>query len=1234
MLFYGADQKGNSLLIKFAHRGFKTVEVTLHLATSDGRLYVLPGNPDTTMVSSFNQEWATAGLKIELLQAHQRWRIVYNGMLRNLNQGDECNNENVQHVRLNCLFIVHAIPQRWPEDWSPKLHANVLAREPWRSPEWMNKIKQLDYTGTDYIGSMIGEVGYNDGTNSTLFLRGLHQHRWGNHESYEFNKSATLFGSMMYGALFYLDTSSTKHCFPTIQCGQFRDNNEETLEIDKMEFNLSDFAQKELMSPSEHRIWFTARGKDYNLLMKFNESVMFYYGQPWDWENKIISVKLELNGRPGFGLLQLCNSYNGPSQPPRKLQYLKQLSVHVVMSDYVLRFDDEKCQRENIVGGKAFSLAISTSIKDADFVVAKGFCITVFGLELQLRAHKSLQKAIEDIEHVSVGRKDGDLQECCDRAVQIIQSTPVVGEVRESILKAIHNLEAEEGSNKPHKYAIRSSAIGEDNDETSAAGQNSTYLGVQGVDNIVQSVAKCWASLFSYQSVKYRKQHSMFIKSSMGVCVQQMVEAEAAGVMFTRHPTTGDPSNIVITANYGLGETVVSAAVEPDTIIVRKSLDDKLTVESSTPGNKQQKMVTSDDGLITVDLTEQESKEVCISKEISLRLAAIGVYLENLFGSARDIEWAVVGEQIYLLQARPITTLYTWTDFELIHELDTEVPSDIDILTTANISEVLPYPLSPLSMSLYTSRFNDVCNLACGVFDRNMITIVTSRCMLNYYNMFVQKVGKNISLISKVADMAVSGHLVITPEIHKIGLERNGDISTYLRFRKLYDMFIEALKSDASAKAAIRIRESIVLNPEDFDTAYSLYNEISKHFSEYYDILLHHLTSSRACVTYQILAMSFLTSGYVDFVPDHFSDIALLLGSANDVISGQVVKRLQKIVKYLKKCEVHEEFQKLNPTKAIDWLKINCPPAAKEFENVLREHGYRSIQELDFMTEPWSLRPEDLIVTLQTMTSADELDKMKQQLTTKETIALLKTPKSWIIRSILNKIVPLCRNAVVRRELTKAAFVYIVHKIRLAYRRLEKLMILEEYLPSENLIFFFTNEEIGEILNHRNTSLVQKAIRRRRLYPYLEELRYSELNTGMPIPIKDDSQIERLLATDGSIKIQGTPVCGGSVLNRACVITNFSDTHKIQNGDILITRTTDIAWSPFFTLLSGVVTELGGIISHGAVIAREYGLPCIIAATHATHLFKTGDKVLLVADTGVLQLVERPEEKEETETAK
>ncbi|XP_078047506.1 rifampicin phosphotransferase-like isoform X2 [Augochlora pura] len=1236
MLFYGTDQAGNSLLIKFTRRGFKTVEATLHLTISDGRLYVLPGYPDSTIVSSLNQEWTIADLKIEVLKAHHRWRIIYNGMLRDLSKGDKCNDNNVQHVRLNFLFIANSAPLRWPEDWSPKQHADALAREPWRSPEWINKIRQLDYTGTDYIGSLLGEVRFNDGVTSTLYLRGLHQHRWGKHESYEFKESVTLFGATKFGALFYLNTSSTKHSFPTIQCGQLKDSNEAIREIESMGFALSDFTEKKLTSNSEHITWCRAGGKDYDILMKLGESVTLYHGQLRNWENKIIPVKLEFNGRSGVGLLQLCNSYNGPSRTatPRKLQLLKQLHVPVNRSDYVVFFDNVKCQNENITGGKGFSLATLTSIKNADFIVPKGFCITVFGLELQLHANKELQKVIDDIEHVNVGKKAGDLQKYCDTAVRVIKSIPVVDEVWESIIEALNHLEAEEGNNKPHKYAIRSSAVGEDSEETSAAGQNATYLGVQGADRVIRSIIKCWASLYSYQSVIYRKQHSMFTKSSMGVCVQLMVDADAAGVMFTRHPTTGDPSNIVITANYGLGETVVSGAVEPDTIIVHKSWDDELTVNSITPGSKRQMMLTNDNGLITVDLCEVESKSVCISEGIALRLAAIGTKLENLFGSARDIEWAVVGKQIYLLQARPITTLYNWTDFELTHELDTSVPSDIDILSFANLGEVFPDPLSPLTISMFVKPFNDAIRTANTISGVNFFNVVSMRGTLNYYNLFVNQPDKDITLINKVSDIALCGHVMITPEIYKVALERNGSCSTYKRYYTLCTLAKDILQNRCVDTTARQLDGSITFNLENIYTAYSLYNEIIKSLPKYMEMVDCHSLATRGSVVYQILMMAILTNGYDDIVPDHYSDIAILLGTVNNIVSGQVVTSLKKIVKYLKVCELDEEFKKLDPTKAMDWMKVNCPPASKEFENVLKEHGHRCIQELDLMMEPWSLRPDILITTLQTMVSLTNVDNTKQDLTAKETVALLKTPKSKTVRSILNLIVPLSRTSVARRELTKSLFVNVIHKYRLAFKKLGRLMVLEEYLPNADLIFFLTLDEIGKVLNHHNRSFVQRAIRRHRLYPKLKQLRFPEVNTGMPLPIKNNTEIDRFLTTDSSIKIQGTTVCVGSVLNRACVITDLSETHKIQNGDILITYATDIAWSPFFTLLSGIVTELGGLISHGAVVAREYGLPCIVGATGATRLFKTGDTVLLVADTGVLELVKRYEEDENTKTPK
>lgn len=123
--------------------------------------------------------------------------------------------------------------------------------------------------------------------------------------------------------------------------------------------------------------------------------------------------------------------------------------------------------------------------------------------------------------------------------------------------------------------------------------------------------------------------------------------------------------------------------------------------------------------------------------------------------------------------------------------------------------------------------------------------------------------------------------------------------------------------------------------------------------------------TSRVSVIYQIFAMGLLTSGYKDLVQEHFSDIAILLSSCSDIVSGEVVTGLNKIVHYIKTNEKGEEFKKIDPSKGIDWLKINCPQAAKELDNFLKQHGYRCIQEMDFISEPWSLRPQDLISTLQ-----------------------------------------------------------------------------------------------------------------------------------------------------------------------------------------------------------------------------------------------------------------------------
>lgn len=176
----------------------------------------------------------------------------------------------------------------------------------------------------------------------------------------------------------------------------------------------------------------------------------------------------------------------------------------------------------------------------------------------------------------------------------------------------------------------------------------------------------------------------------MAVVVQKMVEAEAAGVLFTRHPLNGDPSLMVITANYGLGESVVSGKAEPDTFYVRRSFKDSVEYLGAEAGAK--KILIEMDGESTkeVEVDEDKRKQICLSPEVTLVLAELSVVMEKFFGTPRDIEFAVTKDKrIYLLQSRPITALNSFTDYEIIHEMDSAVMGGNDIVTKGNVGEVI-----------------------------------------------------------------------------------------------------------------------------------------------------------------------------------------------------------------------------------------------------------------------------------------------------------------------------------------------------------------------------------------------------------------------------------------------------------------------------------------------------------------------------------------------------------------
>lgn len=221
-------------------------------------------------------------------------------------------------------------------------------------------------------------------------------------------------------------------------------------------------------------------------------------------------------------------------------------------------------------------------------------------------------------------------------------------------------------------------------------------------------------------------------------------------------------------------------------------------------------------------------------------------------------------------------------------------------------------------------------------------------------------------------------------------------------------------------------------------------------------------------------------------------------------------------------------------------------------------------------------------------------------------------------RRALRFFLPRCQSYVQHRERTKSLLIAYIHELRKAYGILAILMQRDGLLPDTNLIYHLTHQEIGQVLDDQARSfLISKAMRRRRFYAEWKKLEFEEFNWGVIKP----KNLHPGNVTDASKMVKGTPVHEGTVTGRACVCKSFADVAKIQAGDILIARSTDVAWSPYFPILSGVVTELGGLISHGAVVAREYGLPAIVGASNATDIIADGELIFMDAMAGTITCV-------------
>lgn len=451
--------------------------------------------------------------------------------------------------------------------------------------------------------------------------------------------------------------------------------------------------------------------------------------------------------------------------------------------------------------------------------------------------------------------------------------------------------------------------------------------------------------------------------------------------------------------------------------------------------------------------------------------------------------------------------------------------------------------------------------------------------------MFSKIYGENDTVTNMALDLSVFGHLVRNDEMVSVVLRHYGKISRWQKLKYLFDTLKCVWGASDILKKAIEINKMIDVNIEETDDANIAHKKIQEGLIVFAELARYHAIVSRASVFYQFVAMNILARETVEITPDHYHDISLLFACHENVISADIPKKLQQLAKAISEANLTTAFLKTPSENCVEFLEQHPPNTIhKEFIKFLAEQGHRSLREFELQANSWGTNPATVIDFVKNILRNGNFGKTSKSLSIEETVAKLVTTKSNVARFLLKFIVSKSRNAVARREATKCELSRFNNKLRRMYALLANKLKAEGKIPDTELIYHFSDYEIGQIIaDDHPPVLVKKALLRRRLYHKWDVLKFPEICRGIPIP----ESKETIAYTTKTLEVKGTPVCMGEVQARACVIVDLQDVEKLQQGDILITYSTDTAWSLYFPMISGIATELGGLISHGTYIMRK-----------------------------------------------
>src|SRR5438132_932140 len=840
------------------------------------------------------------------------------------------------------------------------------------------------------------------------------------------------------------------------------------------------------------------------------------------------------------------------------------------MGGYVLGFQEIDQTQVAIVGGKGAHLGELSRIEGIR--VPAGFCVTTDAFRRIMAEAPSIDERLDRLSRLNPDDREA-IRTLSAEIRRTIEGIAIPNDLAAAITLALARL------GKHAAYAVRSSATAEDLPTASFAGQQDTYLNIVGPAAILQHINQCWASLFTERAVTYRLRNGFDHREvHMAVVVQQMVFPEAAGVLFTADPVTSNRKVAAVEATFGLGEALVSGLVNADAYKVRdgdvvaKAVATKqLAIRASPRGGTQEEAIDP-------ELQEQPA----LTDAQVVRLAQVGRRIEAHFGHPQDVEWCLVDDGFQIVQSRPITTLFP------IPAVDDQ---ENHVYISVGHQQMMTDPIKPLGLSFSQMTTARPMYEAGG---RLFVDVARDLASPTIRARLLEMAGKSDPLIGDALQSILErGDFIPSlPDEGPRGAPAGGAPAPIETDPAIVtDLIARNQESIAALKRDIRMKSGSAL----FDFILADIQELKRIL---FDPRSHQVFMGAMEATWWLneqlrawLGEKNAADTLTQSVPHNVtSEMGLALLDVADVIRPH-----SEVVAFLQHVEDEgflDELAKLaGGREARDAIRA-----------FLDMYGMRCVGEIDITRPRWSERPTTLIPVLlghvknfEPGAGEQRFEQGRREAWKKEQELLERLralPDGERKAEETKRMIDRVRTFIGYREYPKYGMVsrYFVYKQALLEEagRLVQAHVLRE----KEDIFYLRFQELHEVA--RTAHVDEQLIAQRK-----DAFRSYQALTPPRVFTSDGEVIAGAYRRDGvpAGALVGLPVSAGTIEGRARVIRDLAGT-DLEPGDILVTAYTDPSWSPLFVAIAGLVTEVGGLMTHGAVIAREYALPAVVGVEH------------------------------------